>query len=117
MDRPLRLRVAVYPDAQPVADALARLHVDLGSVRAGTLGVLPEGVADDDRFLCVALSDYDEVLAFSKRLRADLSEHLSPWEMLKAIKLTDRCLLHPLPLDAVLIVFLDIPAFDATPRQ
>lgn len=106
----LKTAVAVLDEAQPVVRALESLHVDIGSISAKSLyrGDPPEEIADV-RWLCVALADRSEVRPLADRLFEQLHGDA------RAITLTNQVLLHPLPLDAVLIVFLEIPALEVAP--
>jgi hypothetical protein len=106
MAAPLKVRVGVTPEAQPVVDALGRLHVDIGSVAASRFfppDLLPEWA----RFLCVAVADERGVIDLAANLRRELRGDDA------ALLLSNKCLIEKLPLDARLVVFLDIPAIDA----
>jgi hypothetical protein len=108
MSAPLKVRVGVSPEAQPVLEALGRLAVDIGSVAASRFfppGLLPSWA----RFLCVAVADERGVIDLAAALRRELRGNDA------ALALCNKCLVHHLPLDARLMVFLDIPAIDAPP--
>jgi len=106
MPAPLKVRVGVTPEAQPIIDALGRLAVDIGSVAASRFfppGLLPEWA----RFLCVAVADERGVIDLGVGLRRELRGNDA------ALALCNKVLVDKLPLDARLMVFLDIPAIDA----
>jgi hypothetical protein len=97
----LKVLVAVLKEAQPILDALVRLHKDVGSVSADRLYA---NAPPEARMLCVALSEPEEVRHFMASLVVDLNMHdqLASHSHLLEIDLL------PLPLGAVLVVFTDI---------
>jgi hypothetical protein len=99
----LQVAISVEPAAEPVLAVLKRLHLDIGSVDARKLRFdAPAGA----RLLCVNLIDDDAVARLGAELRRELAGQP------KALALTDRCFIFPLPLDTCLLVFLDIVALD-----
>lgn len=106
MNDRLKVLVAVEPAAQPVVDALIRLHRDIGSVDARRVRAdAPAGA----RLLCVNLVSFEALLQLGVELRRELTGQP------EALALTDRCMLLPLPLETCLVVFLDIAALDVGP--
>jgi hypothetical protein len=106
MTAPIKVRIGVQPEAQPVVDALCRLHVDIGSIHARKFfpsARMPEWA----RFMCVAVADEDGVLELAGKLRRELAGNDA------ALRLCNKVLLDKLPLDTVLMVFLDIAAIEA----
>jgi hypothetical protein len=104
MTAPLKVRVGVLPEAEPVLDALRRLAVDIGSVQASRF--LPDA-PPDARFLCVAIADAQGVIDFAAALRRELAANPA------ALALTNKCLMDRGPLDTRLLAFLDIVAIEA----
>ena len=100
----LKVRVGVLDEAAGVVEFLAENAIDVGSVRAD---LLLDGAAGDLRFLCVVLVDREAVADLADRMRRAWVDRPD------LVKLTDRSALVPLPLGAVMLVFLDIPAIDA----
>jgi hypothetical protein len=82
--------------------ALARLSHDIGSVAAEKID--PLAAPDGARFMTVALVDAAQIGVLAEDLRRELAGDRL------ALALTDRVLVMPLPLDACLLVFLDIAA-------
>lgn len=104
MTAPLKVYIGVSPEAQPVIEALYRLSLDVGSVKGDRFfPALPPEV----RFLCVAVSDAHGVIDLGANLRRELRGNDA------ALALSNKCLVDRLPLDARLIVFLDIVALEA----
>jgi hypothetical protein len=101
---PLRVPVYVQPGAAPVVRALARLHLDLGSVAADKLG--GDGTPGH-RYLCVALVDLHALQQLGHDLRRELADDPV------ALQLTDRVAVVPLALDTLCVAFLDIFAVEA----
>jgi len=101
---PLRIPVYVQPGAAPVVRALARLHLNLGSVAADKLE--GEG-APGHRYLCVALADLHQLDRLGAGLRDELADDPD------ALRLTDRVAVVPLPLGTLCVAFLDIFAVEA----
>lgn len=102
---PLKVRIAVIDEAQPLLDFLNAHRYDVGSINADR--VVAGGWPPDMRFLCVALADVEALMTMSERMR---STWLGDPDM---IALTNRVALMPLPLDTVLAVFLDVVAIEA----
>lgn len=101
-EHPLRVRVAVLDEAQPVLDALARLHIDVGSVNADRYwSNAPDGM----RLLCFATAEPLDHVACA--LRHELADDPA------ALALTNRVFAVRGPLDTTLVAFLDIPAIAA----
>lgn len=106
MAAPLKVRIGVSPEAQPVIEALGRLSIDVGSVNAHSL--FPDmPVPAETRFFCVAVSDERGVIDLAAALRRELRGDDA------ALALCNKCLIEKLPLDARLVVFLDIVAIEA----
>ena len=87
-----------------MVEFFAENAIDLGSVRAASL--FPNA-PPDLRFLCVALADPAAVDDLGARMRRAWLDRPD------LVKLTDRTVRVMLPLDAALLVFLDIPAIEA----
>jgi hypothetical protein len=100
---PLQVPVAVLEEARPVLDALARLHIDVGSVTADRL--YPDA-PPDMRLLCVAWGEPLDHLACA--LRHELLDDPA------ALALTNRVAILPLPLDNWLVIFPEIVAIETT---
>ena len=107
MDRQLHLRGLL--EAFPVLEALDRLRVEFGSTEARGFG-RRNGL----RVLCVAVADadFDAPSHLLRDLRHELRDEPA------ALALTRRAMVRRLfPLDAAdttVILFLDIPAIEAT---
>lgn len=101
---PPKVRIAVLPEADPVIDFLREHHLDIGSVNANRFD--PRAPADM-RLLCVSLVDDDALADLSFRMQ---QAWLTKPEL---VALTNRCVLQRLPLDTLLVVFLDIVAIEA----
>lgn len=104
MTGPLKIRVAVLPEAQPVLDALMRLHVDIGTMRAKL--IFPDA-PPDIRLIAVALVDEAALHQF----RLDLSLELV--DKPEAAVLASRIALITAPLESFLVIFRDVIAIEA----
>jgi hypothetical protein len=99
---PVQVAVAVLPEAQPVLDAFARLHIDVGSIALDRFDPL---AAADHRCLCIATTESIDHLA--RALREELADEPA------ALALTDRVMPVPGPFKHVtLLVFLDLIALE-----
>jgi len=104
---PLKVPIFVLDEAQPVLDFLREHHLDVGSINADRLDAQ---LAADMRLLCVMLADHDALADLSYRMqRAWLAEP-------ELVALTNRCVVLPMPLDTLLLIFLDIVAIEAAPQ-
>jgi len=102
MSRP-KVLIGVLDEARPVLDFLKEHHHDIGSINADRLDAR---APPDMRLLCVALADQSALLDLIVQMQmAWLPDDA-------AIKLTDRVAILPLPLDTLLVVFLDIVAIE-----
>jgi hypothetical protein len=101
---PLRVPVIVDGPRMAVLATLVRLGHDVGSVDARKVD--PEAAAHQ-RLFCVALVDDAAIATLGEDLRRELVDDDT------ALALTDRCMVLPLPLDARLVVFLDMPTLAA----
>lgn len=99
---PPKVRIAVLDEAQPVMDFLAAHRLDIGSLNADRLD---PRAPPDMRLLCVALVDDDALRELILTMQRELSD--------SALGLTNRVALLPLPLDTLLLVFLDIVAIES----
>jgi len=96
-----KVKLWVGSDAQPIIDALARLQLDLGTLRAGQLFY---NAPDEARLLCVVVGDEAAV----QQLRIDLGR-----ELVDEDDATQQLASHVALItlrNGVLVVFRDIVA-------
>jgi hypothetical protein len=91
--------VAVLNEAQPVLDALQRLHIDVGSIKRNR--VEPDA-PPEWRCLCIATAEPVDHIASA--LRNELAGQP------EALALTDNVAALSMPLGTTLIIFLDVVA-------
>jgi len=99
MVAPLKVLVRYLPEAAPVVAALARLHVDVGSVNAAKLYA---DAPADMRLLCVAVADAAGVDELAADLARELTDDAAARELVKRVHIVSA------PLGAFMIVFPDL---------
>lgn len=99
---PLKILLAVEPDAGPVVDFLRSRSYDIGSLAARHVA---DNAPDDARCLCVGLADAQAVDDLAATIAAELDDE-------RARALVKRVVVQPGPLDTYVVVFVDIAALE-----
>lgn len=101
MASPLKVRLRVEEPAWPVLGFLRRHGYDVGSVSADRFY---RKAPPDQRYLCVALTDADALVAMIARMQLEFTAEL--------VALTNRVILIDGALGTKIVVFLDIAAIE-----